>query len=315
MVADFNGDGLKDLASGDYSGKIYYCQNNGTNPNPQLANPIALRTGTIDINPGGTSRAAPVDWDQDGDWDLMAGSYDARLKLYLQVPTTAPAPVADLVRTSSYSIPPSGGTVTYTFEVDNQTSSMVTFDVWTEVQLPNDNFFGPILSRDDLSIEPYATISRSLNQAVPGSAPAGYYYYYGYVGDQSELQVYSSDYFYFYKTGLDGVAGFGGWDCTGWEDDYLSQHVLQLPERMSLHISPNPFNPLTTLSFDLPEAGQVHMSIFNLAGQRVAQLVDGYREAGRHEITWDASGLPSGVYLVTLGTEDSHVVQKIFLLK
>lgn len=61
---------------------------------------------------------------------------------------------------------------------------------------------------------------------------------------------------------------------------------------------PNPFNPTTTLSFDLPETARVRMAIFDVLGRAVRVLVDGSMEKGTHRVTFDAAGLPSGVYLV-----------------
>jgi len=68
---------------------------------------------------------------------------------------------------------------------------------------------------------------------------------------------------------------------------------------------PNPFNPQTTLRFVLPVAGQVRLSIFDVAGHRVATLVDSYLEGGEHQVVWratDDSGrrVASGVYVARL---------------
>lgn len=60
---------------------------------------------------------------------------------------------------------------------------------------------------------------------------------------------------------------------------------------------PNPFNPSTTISYDLPARSYVTLRIFNVLGQEVATLVDGEVEAGRHQVPWKGTGLPSGVYL------------------
>lgn len=315
MVVDFNGDNVKDLVSGDISGKIFYCQNNGTNAVPLLANPVALKTGTIDIQAGSTCRAAPVDWDEDGDYDIVSGAYSARLFLYKQTATTPPAPIMDLTLTSGYSVPASGGTVTYTFAANNTSGSTVNFDAWTDVQLPNRSYYGPLLSRSGLSLPPGGNLSRSLNQFVPGGAPAGSYYYYGFVGNQTTLQVYTWDYFYFYKTGLDGAGTLENWNCDGWLDECANQFEATLPDRLTLSAAPNPFNPVTTLSFDLPEASVMSVKIYNSAGQTVATLVDGYRAAGKHEITWIASDIPSGVYFASIQTGTANTMQKIVLLK
>ena len=60
---------------------------------------------------------------------------------------------------------------------------------------------------------------------------------------------------------------------------------------------PDPFNPLTTITYTLPEAVEVSLVVYDLLGRQVARLVDGYSEAGRHTVRFDASGLSSGVYL------------------
>jgi hypothetical protein len=65
--------------------------------------------------------------------------------------------------------------------------------------------------------------------------------------------------------------------------------------------TPNPFNPTTTISYALPEAGDVTLTVFNILGQRVVDLVDQFQEAGGHEVVWegkDASGssVASGMY-------------------
>ncbi len=316
IVVDLNGDGVKDLISGEYSGKIYYCQNNGTNANPQLAAPVALATGTIDIDGGSTTRIAVVDWDDDGITDIVSGAYDSRLKRYMQVATTPPAPVCDVVLTSGYYIPASGGTLNFTISAVNQTGSTVYFDVWTEVKLPTNEFYSPLLYRPDVYLSPYGQVSRNLTQAVPGTAPGGSYYYYGYLGDYDNLQVYSSDDFYFYKMGDgDGETGFGSWFCRGWNDDDVAENDLVVPRTVSLQASPNPFNPTTTLTYALPQAGRVSLAIYNAAGSKVAQLVDGYRSQGAHEVTWVATDLPTGVYLVHLQTKTAQSVAKVLLIK
>ncbi|WP_457651635.1 FG-GAP-like repeat-containing protein [Rhodocaloribacter sp.] len=63
---------------------------------------------------------------------------------------------------------------------------------------------------------------------------------------------------------------------------------------------PNPFNPRTTIPFALPRAAHVTLTVFDLLGRPVATLVDGRRAAGTHRVTFDAAGLPSGVYLYRL---------------
>ena len=83
---------------------------------------------------------------------------------------------------------------------------------------------------------------------------------------------------------------------------------------------PNPFNAETVLLFDLPAASEIRLSVYNLAGQRVVELLRGPREAGHHRVSWDGrdgSGLPlaSGVYLVRLSAGRWIGTEKLLLLR
>ena len=78
---------------------------------------------------------------------------------------------------------------------------------------------------------------------------------------------------------------------------------------------PNPFNATTTISYSLPEQGEVAISIYNLLGQRVAIIFEGTREAGEYSITWDASDFSSGVYFARLEAGEQSENIKMVLLK
>jgi len=78
---------------------------------------------------------------------------------------------------------------------------------------------------------------------------------------------------------------------------------------------PNPFNPVTTISFALPVASHVSLSVFNLQGQLVSNLVNGTREAGLNEITFDGSTLASGLYMYRMEAGDFVSMRKMVLMK
>ncbi|MBU0518152.1 carboxypeptidase regulatory-like domain-containing protein [bacterium] len=79
--------------------------------------------------------------------------------------------------------------------------------------------------------------------------------------------------------------------------------------------SPNPFNPETTVAYLLPKAGNVKLSVWNLQGQQVATLIDGYRDAGSHQVTWNASSLTSGIYFFRLAAGSDVSVSKVVFTK
>jgi outer membrane protein assembly factor BamB len=79
--------------------------------------------------------------------------------------------------------------------------------------------------------------------------------------------------------------------------------------------SPNPFNPSTTIAFELPRAGWTTVRVHNVSGQLVATLVDGRLEAGRHTVAFDGRGLPSGVYVCALDSGALSESRAMILLK
>ncbi|MCC6637861.1 MAG: Omp28-related outer membrane protein [Ignavibacteriaceae bacterium] len=78
---------------------------------------------------------------------------------------------------------------------------------------------------------------------------------------------------------------------------------------------PNPFNPSTTISYALPEATDITLSVYNTLGELVKVLDSGFKPEGNHKMEFKASELPSGVYLLTLNSPIGNSVKKINLLK
>lgn len=74
--------------------------------------------------------------------------------------------------------------------------------------------------------------------------------------------------------------------------------LVQMPDRFLLHQnSPNPFNPATVIEFELPAAAAVSITIHDLLGRHLGNLLNGHMSAGFHQVTFDAGNLPSGVYV------------------
>jgi len=92
--------------------------------------------------------------------------------------------------------------------------------------------------------------------------------------------------------------------------------MLDLPVQVNLiEAYPNPFNPTTVLSYELRVASRVNLGVYDLAGRRVATLVNGFRDAGNHEITFDGSDLPSGIYFYRIQASNWSDSGKMVLVK
>lgn len=91
-------------------------------------------------------------------------------------------------------------------------------------------------------------------------------------------------------------------------------------KKMPIHFElfqnyPNPFNPETRIKYQLPEACRVDITIYNVLGQRVANLVSEYKPAGRYTFKWDASGMASGFYFYRFAAGQFISTKKMLYLK
>ena len=78
---------------------------------------------------------------------------------------------------------------------------------------------------------------------------------------------------------------------------------------------PNPFNPTTHIKFGMPQAGDVVLEVYNLLGQKIVTLFDGYKSAGYHLVDFDASNLPTGIYFYRIQSDKFQSVKKMMLVK
>ena len=95
-----------------------------------------------------------------------------------------------------------------------------------------------------------------------------------------------------------------------------TEEAQELPTAYTLEQNyPNPFNPTTSIAFSLPQSAQVSLAVYDVLGRRVATLVNGQLTAGQHSVQFEASSLPSGMYLYRLTTPNGSISQKMILLK
>ena len=78
---------------------------------------------------------------------------------------------------------------------------------------------------------------------------------------------------------------------------------------------PNPFNPGTVIGWRLAAGGRTRITVHDITGREVARLVDGVFPAGSHQVRFEASSLPSGVYLYRLNTDKGSITRKMVLMR
>jgi parallel beta-helix repeat protein/predicted outer membrane repeat protein len=108
-----------------------------------------------------------------------------------------------------------------------------------------------------------------------------------------------------------GAYGGGLLSPTGISDNFES-----VPSDFRISRSyPNPFNAVTTISYSLTESSNIRIDVFDALGRKIETLFDGYREAGEHNVSWNASEVSSGTYFYRIQADDYFESRKMLLLK
>ncbi|MDP3831827.1 MAG: T9SS type A sorting domain-containing protein, partial [Ignavibacteriaceae bacterium] len=116
---------------------------------------------------------------------------------------------------------------------------------------------------------------------------------------------------------VSAVNEFSYWTLSGTNNPLpVENETSEIPKNFSLHQNyPNPFNPSTNIRFDLPRAAFVNISVYNIIGQKVTELVNHNIEAGIQNISFNAEKFPSGVYIYKLTSTEYSFTRKMNLLK
>jgi hypothetical protein len=96
----------------------------------------------------------------------------------------------------------------------------------------------------------------------------------------------------------------------------FDMYTNQIPDRfILLQNHPNPFNPTTKIRFGLPQAAEVRVEVYNILGEKMATVWNGYLSSGYHSVDFNAANLPSGVYIYQLQAEGFVEVKRMILMK
>lgn len=139
-------------------------------------------------------------------------------------------------------------------------------------------------------------------------------------GREYNFQNLDDNTIYYWRVRAKNEHGTGNWSETRSLNTGLSTSINEEPEKLPTEFSlsqnyPNPFNPSTQISYKLPRSTYVQLKVYNLLGEEVASLENSQKRAGTHSVTFDASGLSSGIYYYRLQTSDLLEVKSMTLIK
>ena len=275
------------------------------------------------LNPGTSSNSPTVGIeDDDGSEGIQcdyngSGPIIAQERMGIRIgPPVAHDVEVVLTPVGTIQIPAGGGTFDFNIAVTNNEANPLTFEVWTMITLPNTHHYGPVIGPVGVTVAGGASIDRDRTQAVPGHAPTGDYTYDAYVGTYPG-DIWDDDFFPFEKLAIsDGGPFVSEWASWGesFEDPVSESSIL--PQEFALHNAyPNPFNPTATIAYDLKEATNVKLVVFDITGRTVATLVEGWVNEGAHYAVFTAENLSSGIYFYKLNAGSFTDTKKMLLLK
>ncbi|MFH1734976.1 MAG: spondin domain-containing protein, partial [bacterium] len=209
----------------------------------------------------------------------------------------------DLTYVSGSPVPETGGNLTFGVFIENTGTVALNFDAWLAISYEGGTAI-TVVQRPFSDFQPGWTINRpNMFYPIPSTYAAGDYMFYGRVGIEPNI-VWDESGFPFSKAGANFVENFEPFAVDGAPNPFdrvYSDQDVTAPSTYALEGAfPNPFNPTTTIRFAIPEEAKVTLTVFDVQGRQIAELVNSFRQAGSHNVTFDASNLASGVYLYRL---------------
>lgn len=290
---DLDNDGDYDLLAGKLNGTIDFYLNNGTPVSANFQNSILLRNNNDDsIDVGSSSSPFLMDVDGDSDLDLAIGGFNGKLSFYEN--TGNPA---------SYeftSNPAYFGTLDIG---DNSTPFFIDYNEDDVLDLFSGSRNGEMFyfKNDGNNISPIWSLIT--NQFIPENFGGNTFPCFFDIDNDTDSDLFLGNVkggLYFYLNSM--ITSVAEWELTP-VDNY------------SIAAFPNPFNPSTRIKYSIPDNGFVNLSVYNLLGEKIAQLVNEIKTAGEYESEFDGSGLASGVYIAKLVSNNNHHTIKMILTK
>lgn len=96
----------------------------------------------------------------------------------------------------------------------------------------------------------------------------------------------------------------------------IKEDEILVPESFEVSQNyPNPFNPVTTIKYTLPQSTHIKIDVYNVLGQHLATLLNGFKQAGFYEMHFNATKYPSGIYFYSIQAGSYHKIMKMMLVK
>ncbi len=262
-----------------------------------------------------------ADMDGDNDDDIVAVSETLGQVSWWEQPGSG---TPDLIELEVFPhnppvIIPAGGTLTYDIHIESHLPQTVYAYIWTWVEMPNGQLFGPLDARYGAFTPTLDIFFTGLTQDIPTLAMTGVYQWNVSIGTSIQNPAFT-DGFSFTVTDPEFQDGAVGWTSTGWDNlDFAGEadeKTVALPTRFSVsEVYPNPFNSNARVSVTLPDSDHLAVQVFDNLGRRVAELADGEYSSGSHELTFEPSSLSSGIYFMSVNVGGTLVVRKLVYMK
>jgi hypothetical protein len=212
-------------------------------------------------------------------------------------------------------IPAGGGSFNFDLLIENHTDSTQVFDGWIYAVKPNGMICGPIFQSNLMMLLPFSSLCyNNLTQFVPANAPSGDYLYIANVGDFPRVMMDADTIEFAKLPGDEAPLHNFDWELMGWGGKEAGS-VSSLERFDLLSVSPNPFNSKTSIKFELPEAGEVSLIVYDIEGKQVYRLFDGWKNPGVYEVEFNGEYFSSGIYLVRLIAGGMNETKKVVLIK
>ncbi len=262
--AEANGNTSYEALVGDLSGNIYYHTGSGYN----------FTTTSMNIgNHGAWSAPRFIDMDHDGDMDIVVGDEDGYISYYENTGSST-QPLWSIIFDYFDSLKVGDNVVPAFADLD--------FDGDYDLLAGCGSYKLKYFENQDGNWVEDTTMVQGL-VAKQNAAPA--FADLDGDGDQDLIIGNYDGYFDYYENTREVVA---------------IKETDMLPNSYELGTYPNPFNPTTTINFQLAVDNEINLSIFDLNGKMIEKLYSGYKHAGIHNIKWNASNYSSGIYICRL---------------